>query len=75
MNIGGYAVIVAQSFPKMKLSEKVPVTEEFRNEINAWMAEFFGYVCLVEQGKVIVSEPARTMFVHPADYYKLKGQP
>lgn len=28
--------------PKMKLRENVPVTLEFRAEIDAWMEEFFG---------------------------------
>lgn len=72
MRVNGYKVVVAGSYPKMTLSEKVPVTPEFRVEINAWMQEFFGMVCLVERGQVIVSETQGIMFVHPADYMDLK---
>lgn len=37
---------------RMKLSRAVPVSDEFRREFDAWLAEFFGYerVAYVIQG-------------------------
>jgi len=29
--------------PRMKLSRDVPVSDEFRKEFDAWLADFFGY--------------------------------
>lgn len=39
----GIQVVEAARWPKMQLSADCPVTDEFRAEMNAWMAEFFGY--------------------------------
>lgn len=38
----GYPVTVIKNKPKMQLSKDVPVTKEFRKEMNKWMLEFFG---------------------------------
>jgi len=38
----GHEVVVLHPQPKMRLSKAVPVTDEFRAEIDAWMLEFFG---------------------------------
>lgn len=39
----GIKVIVERPKPRMVISEKVSVTNEFRHEINEWMIEFFWY--------------------------------
>ena len=41
--IQGLEVVIRQPAPKMQLSADVPVTDEFRAEINAWMINFFGF--------------------------------
>lgn len=40
----GYSVIIRKPPPKMQLAYSVPVTPEFRAEVNQWMIEFFGYI-------------------------------
>lgn len=37
-----YVSPLLEEMPRMTLSEKVPVTAEFRAKTNAWMLEFFG---------------------------------
>ncbi|CAB4163144.1 hypothetical protein UFOVP814_5 [uncultured Caudovirales phage] len=41
--LNGMAVYIREPAPKMTLSEKVPVTDEFRASVNAWMLDFFGH--------------------------------
>jgi hypothetical protein len=64
----GFKVIVRQPFPKMQLASNVPVTDEFRAEINAWMLEFFG----TDAEQVYVCAITRTMFVTPNHLEKMK---
>jgi hypothetical protein len=75
MMLNGYKVIVERPVQKMRLSGKVPVTAEFRAEINAWMAGFFGY-CepMVKRGEAIVMEATNTMILHPADYAEISQE-
>lgn len=40
---GNYKVRVVDSVPRMRLSESLPVSDECRNEMNAWLLSFFGY--------------------------------
>lgn len=73
MMINGYRIIVSQPMPKMRLAENVPVTQEFRDEINIWMAGFFGYQePLAKRGQVHVMEREKMMIAHPEDYRKLQ---
>ncbi len=53
--------------PKMLLSADVPVSDEFRIKMNAWMADFFGY----EEQCIIVGNKH---FVSPEVYKKLKKE-
>lgn len=41
--LNGIDVVIREPIPKMTLSPNVPVTDEFRQKTNAWLAEFFGY--------------------------------
>lgn len=55
--------------PKMTLSEAVPVTPEFRAEINAWMAKFFGWT----EGRVVrLEKPYPTVFMGPETLRQLQ---
>ena len=76
----GYQVIKAQVFAKMRLAEDVTVSPEFRDEMNAWMLQFFGATCVVERGNCLFMEDQKTIVVHPDDYEVLRigtrvGQP
>lgn len=56
--------------PRMTLSEKVPVTPEFRAEINAWMRQFFG-----KTENRVISVPAKNeIYMCSEDYAKLKSE-
>lgn len=69
MIINGYKVVTERPTPKMRLSEKVPVTDEFRAEINAWMIRFFGMAePVVPKGQAIVIEINKTIMVREEDY-------
>lgn len=72
MMLGGFKIIIAKPHPKMMLSQAVPVTDEFRAEINAWMRDFFGLHYLMERGQTLVMEQAGTIIIHPADYEELR---
>jgi hypothetical protein len=67
----GKQVVVVPNHPKMQLAENVPVTPEFRKEINDWMAGFFGYTNTVPEGQVLTT--GDKIFVRPEDYNKLKS--
>lgn len=69
--LGGYSVFVDVPRPKMTLAGDVMVTPEFREEINAWMKDFFGVTYLVEPGQTIVMRSNRTITMHPKDASKL----
>lgn len=69
--LGGYSVVVDVPRPKMTLADDVMVTPEFREEVNAWMKDFFGVTYLVEPGHCLVLSPTRTIIVHPTDASKL----
>lgn len=69
----GYRVCVVKPFPRMQLTANVPVTAEFRAEMNAWMAVFFGYDCVLKSGQTMVSELNKTIYVTQEDYNKLRS--
>jgi hypothetical protein len=69
----GIRITVAQGSPKRQLATDCPVTPAFREEINAWMREFFGMSYLVEPGQIYVIG-GDTVLVHPQDYTKLKQE-
>jgi len=69
MNLCGIPIIENSFLPEWKqrmlLSEKVQVTDEFRQEMNAWLLEFFGKEPVV----LLVSG---AYFMHPNTQVKLK---
>jgi hypothetical protein len=51
--LGGIRAVESNlSYPRFQLSEKVTVSDEFRQEMNAWLADFFGHVSLVPDDTV-----------------------
>jgi hypothetical protein len=73
MLFNGMKVVIAGSHPRMTLSEKVPVTPEFRAEINAWIAGFFGYKSVIEDGQVIVDRINNTIYCNEHQYQTLRS--
>lgn len=60
----GMAVYVAQDYigPKLQLSDSVPMTEAYREEINDWLLETFGIdvsPSFVKDGEVISVDPTK----------------
>jgi hypothetical protein len=55
--------------PKMRLSDKVLVTPEFRKEYDAWLLERFG-----TKPGMFVMEKEHTMIVHPTIVEQLRRQ-
>ena len=69
-SVGGVKIHVIEPQPRMTLSSKVPVTNEFRAEINLWMAGFFGFSYgLYEQGQAYKIKD--TLFMRRDDYEHL----
>lgn len=66
--LNGINVVLREPIPKMTLSHNVPLTDEFRASINAWLAEFFGYY----PDHVLYSEREKTLFMSSANWEKLK---
>ncbi len=66
-------VVVQQAFRKMKLAENVPVTPEFREEIDLWMLEFFGATELIKDGEIIYDKLHNVIIVNARTYEKLRA--
>lgn len=43
LEIGGMKIIEHTPPAKLRLSENIEMSDEFRNEINAWLIDMFGY--------------------------------
>lgn len=64
----GMKVYIREPNAKMRLSEKVTVTDEFRKMYNAWLADFFGF----EKEEIIVSQMNNSIFMSSKSFAKLK---
>jgi len=71
----GRPIVVQPDTQKRKLSEDVPVTEEFRAEINNWMLQFFGYTNIVDDGQVLCVTMGyqQVMLMNPRTYRCLQN--
>lgn len=68
--IYGMPVVVTPDYPKMVLSEDVPVSPEFRREINLWMLGFFGTTNTMEDGQVV--KAMNHLYMNPRTYHKVR---
>lgn len=68
----GISIVVSHDRPKMKLSEAVPVTPEFREEFNRWMLGFFGTTNTVADGEVMHMPLQRILIMNPRTFDALK---
>ena len=62
-NLSGYTVRITPDTPRVQLSEKVTVSQQFRDQINAWLAEFFGVTNILSDGVVMRTE--NILFMNP----------
>ena len=74
MLFNGYLVLqnrmVPERKPKFSLKPGNYVSEEFRKEFDAWLAETFGYnACF------FISESEKKIFVHPNNMYLFEKIP
>lgn len=65
----GLHIHVTTDKPKQQLAEDVPVSPEFRKDINAWMIDFFGVWNIVEDGQVF-NVGSGAIFMNPRTYAK-----
>ena len=75
MNFGhiyGYKIVIREAKQKMRLSENVTVTDEFRKMMDNWMAEFFGYED--DNKHVYVSNDMQCIFMSQKAFDELKKQ-
>lgn len=70
--MNGLTIIVSPMRPKMQLSEDVPVSPEFRKEMNTWMSKFFGMHCLVPKGQMFHFPREGKIVMHPEDFHRLR---
>lgn len=71
--LGSCEVHVSPDRPKMVLSERVPVSPEFRAEMDAWMREFFGTWNLIEDSQMLKTRDGNKIFVNPRTYESIKA--
>jgi hypothetical protein len=63
--------IVSPDLPRMTISEGCPISPGFREEMNAWLLEFFGTHNLIADGQVIVLA-GRQCYVNPRTHARIK---
>lgn len=69
----GFRVHVTPDTPKMQLSKDVPVSPDFRKEIDAWLIGFFGYTNILGDDAVLVSEAMGTIHCNPRNYAQIRA--
>lgn len=74
MILHGLDVVVSPDIPKMKLAPGDYVTPAYRAEIDAWLLSFFGATNLVEDGKALVMQSTRRVWMNPRTYTEFKNQ-
>lgn len=68
----GIPIFVTPDVPRRQLSEDVPVSPEFRAEMNAWMRDFFGTTNVLEDGQVITTHYGKNFHMNPRTYAQLQ---
>lgn len=69
----GLRVYVTPDVPKMQLSKDVPVSPDFRREIDAWLIELLGYTNILGDDAILMSEVMGTIHCNPRNYARLKN--
>jgi hypothetical protein len=69
----GMKVVVSRDIPKMKLADGDYVTPEFRQEIDAWLLEFFGVTNLLPDGQVLSMQSANSVYMNPRTFAQFKA--
>jgi hypothetical protein len=72
MRLFGFNICVTPDHPKRTLAEDVPVSPEFRIEINLWMLGFFGTYNLLDDGQYIHQPNEGVLYTNPRTLAQLK---
>lgn len=70
----GFKIYIKNPVPKMQLSWHVPVTPEFRKEVNDWMAAFFGYHPDILDGNIIMDSVNKAIYMNEVQFAELRKQ-
>jgi hypothetical protein len=70
--IFGFPVYVSPDRPKIRLSEDIPLTKEFRDEYNQWLVDFFGLTNMLKDGEIISG--VHGIFMNPRTYANFKAK-
>ena len=70
----GFKVYLSPDTPKRVLSKDVPVSDEMRTRVDAWMLGFFGTTNMLADGACIFSEVYGTVMMNPRTYQQFKLQ-
>lgn len=68
----GYKIVTTADHPVRTLAEDVPVSPEFRIEVNLWMRAFFGTYCLLADGQCLVMERENKVIMNERTYAEFK---
>ena len=71
----GYRVCLTKDAPVRQLALDVPVSEDVRKSVNAWMVEFFGTTNMVPDGQVLVMEEGKAMWMSARTWACLPPSP
>ena len=71
----GLKIQITPELPKMVLSEGVPVSPQFREEMNAWMLSFFGTHNILKDGEVIKYGNTLLMNIRTYTDFKARCEP
>lgn len=70
----GYRVVELRPIPKLQIRHSFEwITDEAREQVNEWLKEAFGCVHnpAVSEGKAVIDEGGRVIYVHRKEYEKL----
>lgn len=72
MTIGGMEIIIVPDAPKIQLRDRLMISDEFRKEFNIWLAGFFGYQSMFEDGRVMADKESNTLFMKKKTYHQMR---
>ena len=69
----GMRIQISPDVPKMTLSKDVPVSPEFRVEIDKWMLGFFGTTNIVPDGQALVMHHMNCVVMNERMYLQVRA--
>ncbi len=68
----GYTIVVNPDTPKRQLPSNLTLKPAFRAEYNAWLASFFGYTNVIDDGQVYIT--GRECVMNPRTFEDFKRE-